>query len=54
MKNQISKNMNKKHLNIVQKLIENDEDNLDIEENSLRIASESSIKEISSESVTIF
>ncbi|CAK81776.1 unnamed protein product (macronuclear) [Paramecium tetraurelia] len=54
MKNQIEKNMNKKHLNIAQKLIENDDDNFDLDDNSLRIASESSIKDIASESAPIF
>ena len=46
--------MNKKHLNLAQKLIENDEDIFDIDENSLKIASESSIKDIASESAPIF
>ncbi|CAD8060481.1 unnamed protein product [Paramecium primaurelia] len=54
MKNQIEKNMNKKHLNIAQKLIENEDDNIDIDDSSLRIASESSIKDIASESAPIF
>ncbi|CAD8145273.1 unnamed protein product [Paramecium pentaurelia] len=54
MKNQIEKNMNKKHQNIAQKLIENEDDNFDIDDNSLRIASESSIKDVASESAPIF
>ncbi|CAK68866.1 unnamed protein product (macronuclear) [Paramecium tetraurelia] len=58
MKNQIEKNMTKKHQNIAQKLIENEDDNIDIdfdiEDNSFRIASESSIKDVVTESAPIF